>query len=103
MSARWLFQCTNHSPACPVAPLIAQLFERMLREECRPNVVTYNSLIGACGQGGALDKAAEVFEHMVSHGCRPDAVTFSVLIAAYERGGEWGKAVQVRVFACVGG
>ena len=81
----------------------AQLFERMLREECRPNVVTYNSLIGACGQGGALDKAAEVFEHMVSHGCRPDAVTFSVLIAAYERGGEWGKAVQVRVFACVGG
>jgi pentatricopeptide repeat protein len=31
--------------------LALQLFERMHQEGCRPNVVTYNSLIAACSHG----------------------------------------------------
>jgi pentatricopeptide repeat protein len=33
--------------------LALQLFERMHQEGCRPNVVTYNSLIAACSHGAA--------------------------------------------------
>lgn len=34
--------------------LALQLWDEMRREGCRPNVVTYNGLIGACAQGACL-------------------------------------------------
>ena len=41
------------TPFAPLTPLPQQLWEEMRREGCRPNVVTYNALIGACAQGEA--------------------------------------------------
>jgi pentatricopeptide repeat protein len=40
------------------ADLALQLFDRMQQEGCRPNVVTYNSLIAACCHGAALGGTA---------------------------------------------
>ena len=40
---------TQPSYSIPLFP--EQLWEEMRREGCRPNVVTYNALIGACAQG----------------------------------------------------
>lgn len=48
------------TPFAPLTPLPQQLWEEMRREGCRPNVVTYNALIGACAQGEALTQKKQV-------------------------------------------
>ena len=70
------------------------LFHKMHREGCKPNVVTYNSLIAACAHGGHWEKATELFEQMQKEGCKPDGITFAALISAYEKGGQWRRALQ---------
>ena len=44
------------------------VFGKMHRENCKPNVVTYNSLIAACAHGGHWEKASEFFEQMQTQG-----------------------------------
>lgn len=38
--------------------LALELFSKMHKENCKPNVVTYNSLIAACAHGGCLQGCA---------------------------------------------
>ncbi len=73
--------------------LALQLFDRMQQEGCRPNVVTYNSLIAACSHGGHWEDAERCFQQMLSQGCSPDGITYSALITAFERGGQWRRAL----------
>lgn len=46
--------CIASLPSLPALQweLALELFREMHAEGCRPNVVTYNSLIAACAQGG---------------------------------------------------
>ncbi len=73
--------------------LALQLFERMQQEGCRPNVVTYNSLIAACAHGAHWEDAERCFQQMLAEGCSPDGITYSALITAFERGGQWRRAL----------
>lgn len=74
--------------------LALELFSKMHKENCKPNVVTYNSLIAACAHGGHWEKATEFFEQMGTQGCKPDSITYSALISALERGGQWRRALK---------
>jgi pentatricopeptide repeat domain-containing protein 1 len=47
-----------------------------------PNVVTYNSLIAACGKCGRPNEAIALFSAMKDVGLVPDVITFSALISA---------------------
>ena len=73
----------------------------MVREQCTPNTVTYNSLITALAQGAQWQKAGEVFEQMQGQGCHPDVVTYTALISAFEKGGQWRLALEVRASAAL--
>ena len=88
----------------PLAPLqwelALELFQEMVREQCTPNTVTYNSLITALAQGAQWQKAGEVFEQMQGQGCHPDVVTYTALISAFEKGGQWRLALEVRHPLC---
>jgi pentatricopeptide repeat domain-containing protein 1 len=90
----------SSAPPCPFfAPqweLALELFQEMVREQCTPNTVTYNSLITALAQGAQWQKAGEVFEQMQGQGCHPDVVTYTALISAFEKGGQWRLALEVR-------
>ena len=47
----------------------------MKAEGCSPNLVTYNTVIDACGKGGVeVDVAWELFEEMQREGLKPDRV-----------------------------
>jgi pentatricopeptide repeat protein len=57
-----------------------------------PTVVTYTSLISACGTGGQWQKAETAFERMQAAGVTPGVVTYIFLISACGTGAQWQKA-----------
>ena len=94
------------------------LLSRMQKEGCKPNTVTYNSLIAACTHNAELyDKAEELFHQMQGEvmnmcnkrkcswfssnnvyfiqGCKPDSITYAALFGAYEKAGQWVRALRV--------
>jgi pentatricopeptide repeat protein len=60
--------------------------------EC--NVITYNSLLSACGRAGRHADALSVFDAMRKEGVKPDKVTFACVIAAHAGLGEHRKALD---------
>eukprot|EP00250_Pteridium_aquilinum_P015521 c22629_g1_i1 orf=234-1814(-) len=54
------------------------LFERVRH----PDVVTFNTLITACGQHSRPHKAFQLFEFMLQQGVKPDQITFVCLLRA---------------------
>ena len=71
-----------------------QIFDEMLQEGCKPNVVTFNSLITACSESGVWQQALQVFELMKSQGCDPDVITYTSVIGAFAGPGHWGDALD---------
>ncbi|CAM9724914.1 unnamed protein product, partial [Ectocarpus sp. 4 AP-2014] len=77
-----------------------KVLEDMRRAQVHPSLVTYNTLILACGAGdsktprGGSDwrRALSFVEEMVSSGVKPDVYTLTAAVAACEVGGEWGEA-----------
>ena len=61
----------------------------------RPDVGTFNTLIGACGNAGGLGKALGVCFRWKVAGVRPDVGTFNTLIGACGNAGDLGKALGV--------
>ena len=53
-----------------------------------PNVVTFNTVINACGKAGRAADAEAVLASMDEHGLQPDKVSFTALVDAYGRAGE---------------
>jgi len=53
----------------------------------RPNVVSWTSVVSACGVAGRADVAAEVVARMRRAGCAPNVVTLTALIHAHGRAG----------------
>ena len=63
--------------------------------DCRPNTITYSSLISACAAGSRLDKALQVYDEMQEAGLQPDHITYSTLISAYEKAGDFAEALAL--------
>lgn len=64
------------------------VFESMKALGLRPNIVSYNAAIDACGKGGVdLQLTAGLFREMLHCGVLPDRKTFNSLLAACSRAG----------------
>lgn len=77
-----------------------EVLEEMRRARVRPSLVTYNTVILACGGAGDTKtrrggsdwrRALSFVEEMVSSGVKPDVYTLTVAVAACEAGGKWGE------------
>jgi pentatricopeptide repeat protein len=49
-------------------------------EKCKPDVVSYTTVVHGLGVAGQLDKARKVFEEMSKEGCAPSTATYNALI-----------------------
>ena len=47
----------------------------MLRQALEPDMVTYNALISACGEGRELRRALDVRADMMRHALKPNLVS----------------------------
>lgn len=66
----------------------------MVKQNCRPNVVTYTSLIdGFCRRGDSVG-AEKLFEKMKHCGLMPNVVTYSILIGGFCKEGKLPKAAS---------
>jgi len=97
-----------------------QFYETMITAGLEPNVLTYNSLIGACKQGvvGAIsrgkrgqnvfrgascadsvedlaERAFGYFEEMKTRGIQPDEYCFNTLMAVCIKAGQFVRALEV--------
>lgn len=45
-------------------------------EECRPNTITFSSLITACERGGRVDRALHWYHQMEERGVEPDHIIY---------------------------
>ncbi|CAN0535712.1 unnamed protein product, partial [Ectocarpus sp. 8 AP-2014] len=52
----------------------------MSRYGVTPSVITFNTLIDACGRAGDIDRARQVFSRLSQAGLSPNDRTFSALI-----------------------
>ncbi|XP_042497983.1 pentatricopeptide repeat-containing protein At1g18900-like isoform X1 [Macadamia integrifolia] len=66
---------------------INKLLDEMVRDGCRPNVVTYNRLIHSYGRANYMGEAINVFYQMQKAGCKPDRVTYCTLIDIHAKAG----------------
>ncbi|KDP28278.1 hypothetical protein JCGZ_14049 [Jatropha curcas] len=70
-----------------------KVFDSMKDYGLKPNLVTYNAVIDACGKGGVeFNKVVEIFDEMLKNGVQPDRITFNSLLAVCSRGGLWEAA-----------
>lgn len=54
---------------------------------CKPNLVTWTSMIGACAFHGLAKEAIKIFERMLHEGVRPDRITFVGVLSACSHAG----------------
>ncbi|KAJ6334372.1 hypothetical protein OIU78_011295 [Salix suchowensis] len=70
-----------------------KIFYSMKDYGLKPNLVTYNAVIDACGKGGVeFKKVVEIFDEMLRNGMQPDRITFNSLLAVCSKGGLWEAA-----------
>ena len=62
------------------------------RSFCRPNVVTYNAAMQACGSAGRWREALRLLRALLAEGIAPNATSFTSAIAACGAAGEWQQA-----------
>lgn len=83
-----------------------EVFEDMRRADVEPSLVTFNTLILACGGGrggngggrpgrGDWRRALSIVEEIIKSGVKPDVYTLNVAVTACEAGGEWEEAAAV--------
>ena len=68
----------------------------MLQRGLKPDVVSYNTVMDACGKAGEYEKALELFSAMEVEGVLPDRVSFNTAMDACNRALQWQTALQVR-------
>ncbi|KAL4391501.1 hypothetical protein HN51_012606 [Arachis hypogaea] len=74
---------------------INKLLEQMVKDGCKPNVVTYNRLIHSYGRANYLKEALNVFNQMQEVGCEPDRVTYCTLIDIHAKAGYLDVAMSM--------
>lgn len=78
-----------------------QLFEEMMNkandgdQDCRPNHITFSSLLSAYTLSSQLDKALNLFHYQKSLGIHPDLITYHSLFNACEAEGDKEAALSL--------
>ncbi|KAG6419082.1 hypothetical protein SASPL_121291 [Salvia splendens] len=86
-----------------------RIFEELENSDCRPDVVSYNSLINCLGKNGDVDEAHmrlkemqervemaySLFDEMLAEGCCPNIVTYNILLDCLEKSGRSAEAVDL--------
>ncbi|KAH7315347.1 hypothetical protein KP509_21G045800 [Ceratopteris richardii] len=62
---------------------------------CKPNLVTYNTLLRACAQAKEHKRLEQLFEEMCQEGIKPDICTFNGIIDAHGKAGEFSAMVSM--------
>lgn len=74
--------------------LALELYEETT-ETVNLSVVTYNTLIDALVQSGALKRAMELFHDMTRRNVGPDLITFSILVKGFASAGDLETALML--------
>ncbi|EEE57575.1 hypothetical protein OsJ_07927 [Oryza sativa Japonica Group] len=64
-------------------------------ESCKPDVVSYTTMVHGLGVAGQLEKARKVFDEMAKEGCAPSVATYNALIQVICKKGNVEDAVTV--------
>lgn len=62
---------------------------------CKPDVITYSTVIDALGRSGRFSKVSEVLDEMSREGVEPNLVTYTSVISALTRAGDLNGALRV--------
>ncbi len=57
---------------------VDKLYQRMIEDEIKPDVVTYTTMIDVNAKSGKIERAIEVFESMKKDGITSSVVTYTV-------------------------
>uniref|UniRef100_J3M4V7 Pentacotripeptide-repeat region of PRORP domain-containing protein n=2 Tax=Oryza brachyantha TaxID=4533 RepID=J3M4V7_ORYBR len=71
------------------------VLDDMQKDRCKPDAVSYNTLVGGLCKMGRWRDASELVEDMPRRGCRPDVVTYRRLFDGICDAGELGEARKV--------
>ncbi|PKA49706.1 Pentatricopeptide repeat-containing protein [Apostasia shenzhenica] len=62
---------------------------------CRPDVISYTTVVHGLGLAGQTEKARKVFDEMIAHGCLPSVATYNALIQVLCKKNEIHSALKV--------
>jgi pentatricopeptide repeat domain-containing protein 1 len=75
------------------------LFDKMKAQGCRPDVVTYSSLLAAYRHGDQWRAVVKTFDQMLALGCKPDShVYLNVVDLLWSTGVAWAQARALQVY-----
>ncbi|CAM9882463.1 unnamed protein product [Ectocarpus sp. 12 AP-2014] len=60
-----------------------------------PNLVSFNTAMGACGKAGQWEIALSLLEEIADSGFAPDAISYNTAAAACARAEEWDRAQEI--------
>ena len=76
--------------------IFVKLFERMIVDGVKPDVITFNIMLNACSHSGLLDKAEMYFESMSAcYSIVPTLEHHSCMIGLYGRAGHFDKVLRM--------
>lgn len=64
-------------------------------DNCKPNNITYNTLIDTACKCGDIDFAFELFERMKSEGFKHDLVTYGSFVKGLQKAKKGSKLIEV--------
>lgn len=79
------------------------LFQSMEGSLCKPDISTYNTLVGVYAQAGFIEKAEEVFASISLKGFVPDATSWTSIMGAYAKRRLYRKCVSIFQKMCRAG
>lgn len=62
---------------------------------CKPDVITYSTVIDALGRSGRFSKVSEVLDEMSREGIEPNLVTYTSVVSALSKAGDLNGAMRV--------
>ena len=71
------------------------MFDELPSKGLQPDVISYNTLIGALCKQGKIDEAKDLMTQMVSNGCLPDSVTYNVFLHGLLKWNEMHDAIPI--------
>ena len=70
------------------------IYSDMLHANVKPDIVTFNTIIKACGRGRHWEALQGILGDMDSHGVKGDRFTYSALLSACDTAGKWQQALE---------
>ena len=68
------------------------LLEGILQKGMKPDVITYNAAISACGKAKQLGKALKLREVRYPNCLKPNGITYNAAISSYKKSRQSSKA-----------